>query len=113
MRKEKSIVWVVMAIVVVASLVLASCAPATTATEAPPAATDVATEAPAATGEATEAPAATGEATEPAIDRNYSPEIPDPEEPVTVTFANFNDMETPFWQGMREELALAPSLVRN
>jgi ABC-type glycerol-3-phosphate transport system substrate-binding protein len=113
MRKEKSIVWVVMAIFVVASMLLASCAPATTATEAPPAVTDaptdVATEP--ATGEATEAPAATGEATEPAVDRNYSPEIPDPTEPVTITFASFNDLETPFWQGMRDEFeAVHPNI---
>ena len=112
MRKEKSIVWAVMAIFVVASMLLSSCAPATTATEAPPAATDEPTEvATDATGEATEAPVATGEATEPAVDRNYSPEIPDPTEPVTITFASFNDLETPFWQGMRDEFeAVHPNI---
>jgi multiple sugar transport system substrate-binding protein len=65
------------------------------ATQAPATEPPAATEAPA--GAATEAP------TEAAIDRNYSPDIPDPTEPVTITFANFNDMETPFWQGMKEE----------
>src|SRR5215203_7249118 len=103
MRKEKSLVWLVTALLVVMSLLLASCAPQ--ATEAPPEQepteaapaepTEAATEAPVATGEATEVAA-----TEAPIDRNYSPDIPEPAEPVTVTFANFNDMETPFWQGM-------------
>src|SRR5215207_264475 len=114
MRKEKSLVWLVTALLVVMSLLLASCAPQ--ATEAPPAQepteapaepTEAATEAPVATGEATEAPA-----TEAAIDRNYSPDIPDPTEPVTVTFANFNDLETPFWQGMKEEFeAVHPNIT--
>src|SRR5215204_4220699 len=93
MRKERSIIWAVIALLVVASMLLASCAPATPApTEAPV----VATEAPA-TGAPTEAP------TEAAVDRNYSPDIADPTEPVTISFANFNDLETPFWQGMKEE----------
>ena len=79
--------------------------PAQEPTEAPAEPTEAATEAPA----ATDAP--TGEATEPAIDRNYSPDIPDPTEPVTVTFANFNDLETPFWQGMKEEFeAVHPNI---
>jgi multiple sugar transport system substrate-binding protein len=106
MRKEKSIVWSVIALLVVASMLLVSCAPATPAeTEAPEV-----TEAPA-TEAATEASATEAPATEPAVDRNYSPEIPDPTEPVTITFASFNDLETPFWQGMRDEFeALHPNI---
>ena len=82
MRKRKSLLWTVIGLLVVTSMLLASCAPAATAapTEAPvvtEAPTEVATEAPA-TSAATEAP------TEAAIDRNYSPDIPDPTEPVTV-----------------------------
>jgi len=107
MRKEKSLVWAVTILLVVASMLLASCAPQETAQPTQPPAQGV-TEAPAepteAPGEATEAPAATeAAATEAAIDRNYSPDIPEPAEPVTVSFANFNDLETPFWQGMKEE----------
>lgn len=115
MRKERSLVWAVTALLVVMSLVLTACGgqptaaatepPAQEPTEAPAEPTEAATEAPA----ATDAP--TGEATEPAIDRNYSPDIPDPTEPVTVTFANFNDLETPFWQGMKEEFeAVHPNI---
>ncbi|HSL31686.1 MAG TPA: extracellular solute-binding protein, partial [Anaerolineales bacterium] len=87
MRKRKSLVWSGLGLLVVASLVLAACAPAAPATEAAP------------------------ESTEEAIDRNYSPEIPDPTETVTITFASFNDLETPFWQGMREEFeAVHPNI---
>jgi multiple sugar transport system substrate-binding protein len=116
MRKKRSLVWAITGLLVVASLVLASCAPQATtaptqppaqqATEAPAEPTEAATEAPAATGEATEAP------TEAAIDRNYSPDIPDPAAPVTITFASFNDLETPFWQGMRDEFqAIHPNIT--
>lgn len=102
MRKEKSLVWSVFVLLVVAAMVLASCAPQ--ATEAPPATepaapateepagepTEAVTEAPA-TGEATEAPAfeITGE--------NYSPDIPEPAEPVTVTWATWVNTDSPFW----------------
>src|SRR5215207_8674847 len=112
MPKKRSFVWAVIGLFVVLSLVLASCAPqATAAPTQPPAPQE--TEPPV---EATEPPAATEAATEPAateaaIDRNYSPDIPDPAEPVTITFANFNDMETPFWQGMKEEFeAVHPNI---
>jgi hypothetical protein len=84
MRKERSLVWAVTALLVVAAMVLASCAPQ--ATEAPPA-----TE-PAAPG--TEAPAATGE---PVVitGENYSPDIPEPSEPVTVSWATWVNTESP------------------
>jgi len=95
MRKKKSLVWAVTGLLVVASLLLASCAPAPTqappatqppsATEAP---TEVATEAAATaapTGAATEAPA-----TEAAVDpAQYSPDIAVPDEEVTLTFASW------------------------
>ena len=107
MRKERSLVWVVTVMLVVSSMLLASCggAPATQAPAAtePPAATQpsAATEPPAATEAVTEAP------TEAAIDRNYSPDIPEPAEPVTVTFASFNDLETDYWQGLKAEFEAA------
>src|SRR5215211_4089293 len=106
MRKEKSFVWAVTVLLVVASMLLASCGggqptaaptqpPAQEETE-PPAATGEATEAP---GEATEAPAATGEATDvPITGENYSPDIPEPSEPVTVTWSTWVNTETPFWE---------------
>jgi ABC-type glycerol-3-phosphate transport system substrate-binding protein len=111
MRKERSLVWVVTALLVVMSLVLTACGgqptaaatepPAQEPTEAPAEPTDAATEAP--TGEATEAP--TGEATEaptaePVVitGENYSPDIPEPAEPVTVTWATWINTDTPFWK---------------
>jgi multiple sugar transport system substrate-binding protein len=109
MRKERSTMWAVTVLLVVVSMLLASRGGAATqapaATE-PPAATQApATEPPAATeaptGAATEAP------TEAPIDRNYSPDIPDPTEPVTITFASFNDLETPYWQGLKAEFEAA------
>jgi multiple sugar transport system substrate-binding protein len=114
MRKERSTVWSVIAVLMIVSMLLSACGPKATeapATQAPPVATEAptqaATEAP--TSAATEAP--TAAATEAAIDRNYSPDIPDPTEPVTISFANFNDLETPFWQGLKEEFeAVHPNI---
>src|SRR5215211_7353770 len=105
MRKRKSFVWAVTGLLVVMSLVLASCAPQSTtaptqppaqeATEAPGEPTEAATEAPG----ATEAPAATGEATDvPITGENYSPDIPEPAEPVTVTWSTWVNTESPFWE---------------
>ena len=103
MRKEKSILWAVIVLFVVASMLLASCAPATPApTEAPEATeapTEASTEAP-----ATE-PAASAEPTEAVIEpgEDYSPDIKITE-PVTITFANFNDMEgSLYWETLRDE----------
>ena len=110
MRKDKSLVWAVTALLVVASMLLASCGgqptaaatepPVQQATEAPAEATEAPTEVPA-TAEATEAPAAT-----PAVmdikGENYSPDIPEPTEPVTVTWATWYNTDTPFWKGTIE-----------
>ena len=102
MRKEKSILWAVLALFVVASMLLASCAPATPAPTEAPEVTEAATEA------GTEAPVtepATAEATEAVIEpgEDYSPEI-QISEPVTITFANFNDMEgSAYWETLRAE----------
>ena len=105
MRKEKSLVWAVTGLLVVVSLLLASCAPQPTAApiQPPAQATEPAVQ-------PTEPPAEPTEA--PVSEKNYSPEIPDPEEPVTVTFANFNDMETDFWQGLKAEFeAIHPNIT--
>lgn len=73
MRKRKSLVWAVTGLLVVVSMLLASCAPAT----AQP----------------------TAEATgDPVMGENYSPEIPEPSEPVTVTWSTWVNTDTPFWQ---------------
>lgn len=104
MRKERSWVWAVTVLLVVTSLVLTACGGQPTAATQPPAQepaepTDAATEAPAGTEEpaATEDPAATGE---PVVitGENYSPDIPEPAEPVTVTWATWYNTDTPFWQ---------------
>jgi multiple sugar transport system substrate-binding protein len=105
MRKRKSLVWSVLGLLVVASMLLSACgggAPATESpvqevTEEPAEPTEAATQAPEATEAATEA------ATEVAAGEDYSPEIV-VDEPVTITFANFNDMEgSDFWETLREE----------
>src|SRR5688500_1180437 len=111
MRKERSLVWAVIGLLVVVSLVLASCAPAPAAEPTQPPAQEP-TEAPV---EATEPPATTEAATEAATEvaagEDYSPEIV-VDEPVTITFASFNDLETPFWQGLREDFqALHPNIT--
>lgn len=72
MQNRKSLVWAVTGLLVVVSMLLASCAPAT----AQP------------TAEATGAP----------VGENYSPEIPEPSEPVTVTWSTWVNTDTPFWQ---------------
>ncbi len=94
MRKERSLVWAVIALLVVTSMLLASCTPQpTTAPTQPPAQE---TEAPA---EPTEPPVATGAPTEAAVTgENYSPDIPDPTEPVTVTWATWVNTDSPFWE---------------
>jgi multiple sugar transport system substrate-binding protein len=110
MRKERSFVWAITVLLIVVSLVLASCAPAPTEAPAP---VEPATQEPAAepTEAATEEPAATGEATEAPMGEDYSPEIVI-DEPVTITFANFNDMETPFWLGLKEDFeAIHPNIT--
>ncbi|HLE92928.1 MAG TPA: hypothetical protein VI753_17385, partial [Anaerolineales bacterium] len=90
MRKERSIVWTVTSLLMVATMLLASCGGGQT--QAP-----AATEAP--TGAATEAPAATGEATDvPITGENYSPDIPEPAEPVTVTWSTWVNTDSPFWK---------------
>jgi multiple sugar transport system substrate-binding protein len=94
MRKVRSLVWAVVGLFVVTSMVLASCAPqATEAPAQPPAQAE--TEAPAAP---TAAPAATEEPVFEITGENYSPDIPEPSEPVTVTWSTWVNTDTPFWQ---------------
>ena len=105
MRKARSLVWGIVGLLVVMSMVLASCAPQATAAPTQPPAQE-ATEAPAteAPSEATE-PAATAEATPSVMEitgENYSPDIPEPAEPVTVTWATWYNTDTPFWRGTIE-----------
>ena len=107
MRKERSTIWAVIALLVVASMLLSACGPKATeapATEAPPVATEAPTEA--ATSAPTEAPttaateAPTTAATEAAVSGNvdYSPDIPEPTEPVTVTWSTWVNTDSPFWK---------------
>ena len=109
MRKAKSFVWSVFVLLVVASLVLVSCAPAAEPTEAP-VSVEPATQEPAAEPPAATEPAA--EVTEAPMGEDYSPEIVI-EEPVTITFANFNDMEgSDFWQGLKADFeAIHPNIT--
>jgi ABC-type glycerol-3-phosphate transport system substrate-binding protein len=99
MRRKNSFVWAVLGLLVVVSLMLASCAP-----QAAPVATQPAAEDPTeAAVDATEPAAeATAEATEAPVGEDYSPDI-QITEPVTITFASFNDLETPFWQSLRDQ----------
>jgi ABC-type glycerol-3-phosphate transport system substrate-binding protein len=61
----------------------------------------------------TEEPAATeAPAEEPVAGEDFSPDIPDPEEPVTVSFAFWGDPETPYWQTVVEEFqAVHPNIT--
>src|ERR1044071_2323306 len=111
MRKKTSLLWEVMGLLVIAAMLMTSCAPATT--QAPPATqppaataapTEVAsTEAPA-TAAATEAPAteAAGGAMDPA---QFSPDIKVPDEEVTLTFASWVHTGEPddAWEAMAKE----------
>ncbi len=107
MRKKRSLLWEVIALLVIATMLITSCAPQPTANQAPAATEPSAvTEAPAATeAPATEAPAATeapGATDVPIVGENYSPDIPEPAEPVTVTWSTWVNTETPFWQATIE-----------
>src|SRR6266487_251960 len=110
MRKERSLVWSVTALLVVASMLLSACAPKATATQAPlptqapatEAPTQVATEAP--TEAATQAPAT--EAPAAALDpAQFSPDIKVPDEQVTLTFASWVHTGQPddAWEVMAQE----------
>lgn len=84
--RKPNTAWVLLTLFVIATM-LVSCAPQPAATE-PPAEVQP-TEAPAAAEpEATEPPAEAAPA-EPADDGDLSPDIPDPTEPVVVTFASW------------------------
>ena len=115
MRKERSSIWAVTALLVVASMLLASCGGAAPATQAPAATQPpAATQAPATEAVATEAPATQAPATEAATEaaatgapvvitgENYSPDIPEPTAPVTVTWATWYNTDTPFWKATIE-----------
>ena len=98
MRKKKSLIWAVTVLLVVASMLLASCGGQPTAAPPEQQATEPPAEATEPSSEATE-PAATGEATDlPLTGENYSPDIPEPAEPVTVSWATWVNTATPFWQ---------------
>ena len=105
MRKRRYLVWSVSGLLVVASLLLTSCGggQATTVPTQPPA--QEPTEAPAeptgaATQAATEAPTEAAATETPFVitGENYSPDIPEPAEPVTVTWATWVNTDTPFWK---------------
>ena len=80
----------------------AAAVPQAAPTEVPPRA-PAPTEATAAQPEATTAPAATTldlSADPTTYDANYSPDIPDPTSPVTITFASWVHGEGDYWEGM-------------
>ncbi len=87
MRKNKSLTWAAIGVLVVAAMLLASCAPAPAPTEAPP-------PPPA----QTEAPAVEPPTAVPTEDLNYSPDIADPTKPVTISWATWVNTDTPFWK---------------
>ena len=136
--KEKlSIVWVVFSLLFIAAI-LAACAPAATTTPQATEPAQVATEAPAATeapvvtepSAATEAPTeevapsetvtptegtevmTPTETTTSTLDlANLSPDIPDPSEPVVVTFVSWVG-GSPAWQGLAEQFTkLHPNIT--
>jgi ABC-type glycerol-3-phosphate transport system substrate-binding protein len=118
-NRKPSILWVLFSLAMIAALLAACAGPAATEAPVQPAETEVMTEEPVMTEEATEPPAP--EETEPAAPaeteaapteavaegEDFSPDIPDPEEPVTVSFAFWGDPETPYWQSVTEEFQAA------
>jgi ABC-type glycerol-3-phosphate transport system substrate-binding protein len=101
MRKEKSILWVMTALLVAASMLLASCAPAAPAPVEDP----VVPEAPATPppADAPVVPEVTPEEAAVVPLEDFSPEIQITEQ-VTITFANFNDMEgSEYWESLRAQ----------
>jgi ABC-type glycerol-3-phosphate transport system substrate-binding protein len=109
-----SLLKIFITLFVIASII-AGCGGAqpTTAPTEPPAQVEVETEAPepveapteaapeveeAATEEVTEGEGEAAETEAAAADKNYSPEIPEPEEPVVVSWATWVNTDIPFWQ---------------
>jgi multiple sugar transport system substrate-binding protein len=116
--------YTLFSIFIIASL-LAACAPATAVpsepaktqaeqvqpTTAPVEPTTAPAEPTAAPTEAVQEPTTAPEPTQAMAGENYSPDIPDPTEPVTVSFAFWGDPETPYWQRVTQEFeAIHPNI---
>ena len=116
-NRRTSLLWAVFSLVVVLALVASCAQPPAAEPTSPPATEAPEVEAPTEPSAVeptevlevveTEAP----EVEPPAEDLDFSPDIPDPEEPVTVSFAFWGDPETPYWQKMVEEFqAVHPNI---
>ena len=108
--RKPSLIWVVFSLLMIAALVASCAGQPTTAPTEPPAqqVTEAPAEPPAAEptappAEPTEPAAEPAETEAPAMDKNYSPEIPDPDEPVTVSWATWVNTDTPFWERVIDE----------
>jgi ABC-type glycerol-3-phosphate transport system substrate-binding protein len=119
--RKPSLLWITFSLLVIAALLGACAGPAATEAPAEPAATEAVPEEPVeepAAEEPTEAPVA--EATEEAAEgteapvtfEDFSPEIPDPEEPVTVSFAFWGSPDDVFWANAVEQFqAIHPNIT--
>ena len=103
MRKERSLVWVVMVLLVVSSMLLASCG-------APPTACSHRSR-PLPQPRPLQPPSRLPQQRPRQKLRPRPPSTGTtalisliPTEPVTVSFASFNDLETPFWQGIEDRI---------
>jgi multiple sugar transport system substrate-binding protein len=112
-NRRTSLLWALFSLLVIVAM-LVSCAPQPAAEPTSPPATEAPeveapTEAPEVETptEVPEVEATEAVEVEPAEDLDFSPEIPDPEQPVTVSFAFWGDPETPYWQKMVEEFSAA------
>lgn len=118
--KRRNTLYAILALFVALALILASCAPAAeptappaAETEAPQATEPPATQVPPTSPPPPEEPGVTEEP-QPTEDLDFSPEIPDPEEPVTITFASWvhTEEEDDAWEILASEFnAIHPTIT--
>ena len=112
-NRRISLLWAVFSLLVIMAMVASCAQPPAAEPTTPPVTEPQQTEEPEVEAP-TESPVVEpteAEAPEPteavAEGEDFSPDIPDPEEPVTVSFAFWGDPETPYWQRMTEEFQAA------